>query len=280
MPLEIHIPQGALAEAIAMIWAWPDFQVAHAQELILPHGAMELTINLAETPLNVRHLDDSTQTIHGPMVIGGCSKPFFIGTDRPQSLLSVLFKPGAARLIFGLPATELHNQHLSLNTLWGVDADRLYDRLLHAPTTKHRFAIVEAALCQQIEVAGPRQHTTRHGAVDYALRTFKADPINGEITPVVEAVGLSATRFIQVFREEIGMTPKRYTRLLRFQYGLRQIINGQHATWSDLALACGYYDQAHFINEFRAFSGITPTQYAPTDPDHHLNLPLPELIGV
>jgi len=275
MPLEIHLPQAALAEAVAMMWAWPDFHAGHAQERILPHGAMELTIDLTENPLDMWYTDGLTQQVCGPMLSGGRSTSFRIGTARGQSLLSVLFKPGAARMIFGIPATELHNQHLGLDALWGADAYRLYDRLLHAPSTAARFALLEAALCQRMMQAGPR-----HRAVDYALRAFKRDPVGGAIAPVVDAVGLSATRFIQVFRAETGMTPKRYTRLLRFQYALRQIINAEAATWADLALDCGYYDQAHFINDFQAFAGITPTQYAPTDPDHHLNLPVPEVEAV
>ena len=73
--------------------------------------------------------------------------------------------------------------------------------------------------------------------------------------------GLSRRRFAQLFREQVGLTPKLYCRLHRFQQVLRQIASGAPVDWADLALAGGYCDQAHLVNEFRNFSGISPSVY-------------------
>lgn len=272
MPLEIYIPTGTLAEYVNMLWAWPDYIVNHAQEYILPQGNLEITIDLTDHPFRVWYPDGTEQHIRGPMVAGGRSEPFRIGTDRPQSLLAVWFKPGAAWPFFSVPADELHNQHLSLDTLWGPQAVKLYDQLLHAPTTADRLHILEQALYARLQAAAPRHH-----AVDYALHVFNAAPGHVEINTVVDQLGLSATRFIKVFRDAVGMTPKRYTRLIRFQAALMHITATSQPDWTDIALTCGYFDQSHFINDFQRFAGMRPTQYAPQDPDHRLNLPVLEL---
>ena len=89
-----------------------------------------------------------------------------------------------------------------------------------------------------------------------ALHRFDAN------ATVTDAIGLSPKRFIERFKSEVGLTPKRYCRILRLQ----QVIRRAHAcpviNWTDLALDCGYFDQAHFVHEFRSLVGMSPTAYA------------------
>src|SRR5262249_58525693 len=81
------------------------------------------------------------------------------------------------------------------------------------------------------------------------------------VLDVAREAGLSRRRFAQLFREQVGLTPKLYCRLCRFQGVLRQISLSAPVDWADLALAGGYCDQAHLANEFRHFSGISPSAY-------------------
>ena len=74
-------------------------------------------------------------------------------------------------------------------------------------------------------------------------------------------IGLSPRRFIEVFKDEVGLRPKVFCRVRRFQRVLASIHRQESVEWADVAVACGYYDQAHFIHDFRAFSGINPTAY-------------------
>lgn len=79
-----------------------------------------------------------------------------------------------------------------------------------------------------------------------------------ESSDVTAAVGLSEKRFIERFKSEVGVTPKRYCRLLRFQQVVATAHALRDADWADVAVSCGYTDQAHLIHEFREFSGMTP----------------------
>jgi AraC-like DNA-binding protein len=84
------------------------------------------------------------------------------------------------------------------------------------------------------------------------------------IQEIGRQTGLSTRRLSEVFRERVGVSPKLYQRILRFQRAVQQMHRGTDVRWMELALECGYYDQAHFANDFREFSGINATTYSAT----------------
>jgi AraC-like DNA-binding protein len=97
--------------------------------------------------------------------------------------------------------------------------------------------------------------------VQYALRQFRHVPHIRTVIGVSREAGLSRRRLSQLFREQVGMAPKLYCRLARFRELVRQIAAGGPVDWADVALAGGYYDQAHLAHEFRDFSGMSPSGY-------------------
>ena len=269
MSLQYFFPRKPLSDYVQLIWSWEGYHPPHSHERILPLGTTEITINLSDRNFEVFSPRNGlqSQTIQGAMVMGVQSDYFVIDTSHPADLLSVWFKPGGAIPFFGLPAQELQNLHVDLATLWGQDAVDLYHQLLEAPSTQQRFHRLEHALCQRLS-----QAPIRHPAVDYALHLFRSSP-QASIANVLDDIALSPTRFIQVFREEVGLTPKLFCRIQRFQQALFLIANQQMESWVDVALSCGYYDQSHFINDFQTFAGIAPSAYAPQSREHYTNLP-------
>jgi AraC-like DNA-binding protein len=103
-----------------------------------------------------------------------------------------------------------------------------------------------------------------HPAVEFALQQFAADSNRLSVAEVARRSGWSERRFLQIFRERVGFTPKVWCRLRRFQRALRQLRAGVEVPWADLAIECGFYDQAHLAKEFRSFSGIDLTTYTAT----------------
>jgi len=267
-PLQTHIPSAPLSDYIKLFWAWDNYLLPHPQERILPFGMMELTINLADTPFCITYpqADNILHRFSSAIVTGARSEFFVIDTSRTASLLSVFFKAGGALTFFGATASELHNRHVPLNLLWGNFANDLYCQLQEAKTTQARFHMLEKALLKRLYAS-----SSRHRAIDFALTLFRH---NDNIGRVVNQIALSQTRFIQIFREEIGLTPKLFCQVQRFQQAIQHIAKTSHPNWTDIALQCGYYDQAHFINAFQRFSGITPSAFAPQDPEHPSNLPM------
>ena len=102
---------------------------------------------------------------------------------------------------------------------------------------------------------------TPHPAVAFALREFRTVPHAWTIAQTTKQLGISHRHFIKVFGEEVGLTPKAFCRIRRFQEVLRLTEGDHRVKWAELALSCGYFDQAHLIGDFQAFSGLTPSAY-------------------
>lgn len=266
-----HIPGPPLSDFVELFWLYEGYQQPHKKERLLPDGSMELVINLAEDRVRVYdpYDPDKFQVLQGSLIVGAHSEYFVIDTAQQRSVIGVHFKPGGAFPFFDLPVKELRNMLVSLEALWGRWADRLRERLLEAGTPQGMFGVLERALRAQL---ARRPH--RHPAVAFAVKEFYGAPQTRTIAEVTEQIGLSAKRFIQVFSDEVGLTPKLFCRVRRFQRVLRLIGNGRPVEWAAVAADCGYFDQAHFIRDFRAFSGINPSAYLAHRTGHLNHVPL------
>ncbi|WP_417383544.1 helix-turn-helix domain-containing protein [Gimesia sp.] len=100
----------------------------------------------------------------------------------------------------------------------------------------------------------------------YAAERFRESG-STSVKTVSESLGFSHQRFIRQFQNAVGLTPKLYFRIQRFQSVLDQIVSGKQLSWANVALENGYYDQSHLIHDFREFTGVTPPEYRPVAPD-------------
>ncbi len=174
--------------------------------------------------------------------------------------MGVLFWPAGARAFFDGPADSFYNENVQLDLIWGSTASELRDHLREASTAAEKFLVLEKALVERVN-----KRLKLHASVRYALGRFARAPHIRSVLNVATEAGLSRRRFAQLFREQVGLTPKLYCRLGRFQHVVQQISQGVPVDWADLALAGGYCDQSHLANEFRHFSGMSPTAYLAID---------------
>ena len=208
-------------------------------------------------------------TFYGSVLCGPHSRYFVIDTAEQDIVAGVHFKPGGVYPFLTIPSGELRNLHVGLEDLWGGLASEAREQLLAARTGEEKFRILEKALW-----TAAAENLDRHPAVRYALTQFHGAPETRTIADVTNRIGLSARRFIEVFEREVGLTPKLFCRVRRFQRVLRLIQNSRELDWTQIALDCGYYDQAHFIHDFRAFSGINPSTYLAVKTEHMNHVPL------
>jgi AraC-like DNA-binding protein len=256
MRYDVRRPSAALAPFVESIWSFAG-ELAHARERILPHGRMQLLVNLHEDELRSYHGDGFTRLdrIRGAALSGPFSGHFAIDTAEQRHILGVSFRPGGAYPFFRVPADALREQHVELDDLWPGGGRSLRARLGEAAGkgAPAALAALEAALVERIV-----RPLERDGAVDFALAAFEDDV---PVTTVGERLGLSARSFIQRFTTRIGLTPKRYARIQRFQRVIAALDRGEPVSWAGIAASCGYFDQAHLIHDFRAFAGIRPGDY-------------------
>ncbi len=263
-------PLSALVEAFYFSEGEASLQT---KERRLPDGRVALVINLGHEMLRVSHREqaDQFQSFHGGVLSGAHSQFSVLDTTTLVTTLYVCFKPGGVRPFLPLPATELTNQVVDLSRVFGTAAFDLREQLQAAQTNDERMRILECFLLARLA-----WEQAPHPAVTFALASFQVGHKQRSISEVTAQLGLSPKRFICLFEEAVGLTPKAFCRVLRFQEVLRRIQRGQPARWADLALSCGYFDQAHFIHDFQAFAGLTPGAYLAQRGEHHNHVPLPD----
>ena len=266
-------PEPPLSNFVKLFWFYEGYDPPHALERILPNGTLELIINLCDNPLKVYESQDAERSrSFGHSVVSGAHSDFLvIDTACQAATMGVHFEPGGAYPFLPVPAGELRDTHVTLEEIWGPAATVLRDRLLEARTLEKKFLVLEQTLLEQ--AARP---LVLHPAVAFALKEFQKVPHARTIADVTNRIGPSQRHFIQVFREEVGLTPKLFCRIRRFQEVLSLVEQEDQVEWTDVALSCGYFDQAHFIHDFRAFSGINPTAYHARRGEHLNHLPLPD----
>lgn len=255
----IHrIPRPPLDAFVASIWFCENEPRPWALERILPTGAAQLIVNLKEdeTRSYLPELGYRCETAAGSVLAGVQSRFSLIDTAEQECVAGVAFLPGGMGPFFPVPASETLNSDVPLDVLWGRQrVSRLRQQLLEATGPQAKLDVLESALADIWSPSG------LHPAVNYALKTFTRQPLPGKIRGVTDSIGMSPKRFIERFKSAVGMSPKHYCRVLRFQHALACANGGGFVDWTGVAVDCGYYDQAHFIHDFREFAGLTPTGY-------------------
>lgn len=252
-------PRPPLSSFVRRLWYCADYKPPHRRERLLPNGTMSIVICLAHAGFRYwpsGYSEGPPQWKPPSVVAGAYSRYCAIDTASMDELVGVQFRPAGARPLLGIPADKFSNEDTPLEDVWGPQAEQLRERLLAAPYAEAKLRVLESALAERLRLA-----RAARPEVHFALQAFHKVPQAMTVADVTARAGLSPRRFAQVFREEVGLNPKTFCRIRRFQEAIRQIQNGSEVRWSDVALDCGYFDQPHFVNEFRSFSGINPTTY-------------------
>ncbi len=264
MIYQVCTPSSRLAGFVERFWQCTDAP-SHRRVRILPSGTVELVFNLSDDEVRIYDSWQSDRRArYSGSVVSGPYKGCLMLDPMPHStIIGVHFKPGGAFPFLGAPACELADTHLDLDALWGATAAELRERLCAAATVGQRFSLLEDALLSRLP-----NPPVRHGAVPIALATFNRTSGAARVRDVARNVGLSQRRFIQVFAAEVGLTPKLYCRVRRFQRARDLAQNVEAPDWAQVAAECGYFDQSHLVRDFQALAGLTPMNYLrqPTEP--------------
>ena len=249
-------PNLPLTPYVECVWHCESGAALECRERVLPDGRFHLTLNLE---------------VGVAAVAGLRSHHVVIDAARVSSVMGVVFRPGMARAFVAAPAIDFYDQAVQLDLVWGWrSADRLLDRLREAPTAEGRIRIVEETLVERMRTFSEK-HPPMHPHMQYALHAFSNAMQMRSVADVSRDIGWSRRWLSHAFAEQVGMTPKRYCRLVRFQHVVREIASQQPVDWAGIALAGGFCDQAHIIHEFRAFSGLSPEMFLASErpfPNH------------
>jgi len=255
-------PGPPLSRFVRSLWYASVPNPAHRMERVLPTGHVQVILNLARDYMTDCREGLPKEPVAPALVIGARSVYELIDCSDMADLIGIVFEPGGFSPFAGDAVDQFSNHNWTLEDLWGASTRALRGRLRELPGPLARMRCLENFLAERFAPRLARQNTVRLGAVEFALGRFDRTPGLTTVRDVTRSTGWSERRFTQVFREEVGFSPKVWCRIQRFQRTVHRLHAGADVPWSELALDCGFYDQSHFANEFKAFSGIDATTYS------------------
>jgi AraC-like DNA-binding protein len=221
-----------------------------------PMPAAVLIVNLG-APFRIRAGTDVEAAEYADGVVATTlTRALGFGYPPRTRSVGVHFKPWGLAPFLPMPAAELRDRPATVEEVWGrPTVTELRDRLATAAGPHEMLTLLEDQLMRRVcEAAGL-------GLVRHASTVIAAAAGAVAIGDLSVTAGVSSTHLAQRFKEVVGVTPKRLARTHRFAAAVAAIDAAGPVDWLELAAHAGYYDQAHFDNEFRTFTGLTPTQY-------------------
>lgn len=264
---------------------------------------MHLVFRLSPEPLWIVGERGPTSVV-GAIVGGARARAYVRDVSTPAATVGVQLRAGASCLAFEGAASLLAGAHTPLDALWGDEAERLRARLGDEQSLERRLELVEAALLARLARAravhpavaaalarlGDASHGVGlHGSHGESRRvglgfddgsrgarddSVRSDAIRADdtIRGLVAESGYSHRRFVTLFTDAVGLSPKRYARVVRFGRALAALPSARSC--ARLAQEMGYADQAHFNREFREMTGMTPSAYLAAAPAHRHHVPV------
>ena len=215
---------------------------------VLPDGCMDLLFDFMAT---------GSQRAS---VIGTMTRALTVATSGPVDLLGVRFRPGGFFGFFALDATELTDARVDLTNFWGQLAQEAWHRLGEA-TSASRIEILQEVLSARMN---GRIHTDPF--IHHCVARIETACGSLRIGDLAKSTGLSTRQLERKFAQRLGISPKTFARVVRFKGLEEATARRDPPDWARLAGDFGFADQSHLVREFKAFSGLTPTDYmAATD---------------
>jgi AraC-like DNA-binding protein len=253
-----HIPRFPLNEFVDCFVYFRGMQAEHRIERLLPDGNVVLILDLTDGAQCI--YDNETlepiQTCRRAWFSGLQQQGLSIPSGNGSENFVIMFKKGRSFPFTRTPLSEFANLVVDAELAFTQDILQLRAALQELPTPQAKFSYAEVELLRRF--GGGLEVNT---CVDYAVQRIEQNPHETTIRAVSEKVGYSQKHFIQLFKKQVGVTPKSFLRIMRFQKAINEIGRAQTVNWAGLAADCGYFDQAHMITDFRAFAGLTPVEY-------------------
>ena len=256
-----RIPAAPLGRFVHVMWYSQAPAAGNRYERILPTGCTQVILNLERDCLHDCLEGLLDRPVAPALVVGGRSNYEIVAARDMASLIGISFRPGGFAAFAGDAVDRFSNLSIPLEAAWGAVSLTLRCRLRETDDVRTRFRILESFLLERLAACASPQADARRQLVGFAISSFGQAPALSTVHEVARSTGFSERRFSQIFREEVGLSPKVWCRIQRFQRAVLMLHSGAEVPWAELALDCGFYDQSHFANEFRAFSGVDATTY-------------------
>ncbi|MDA0243759.1 MAG: helix-turn-helix domain-containing protein [Chloroflexi bacterium] len=257
MNYKTYQPHSDLGAFIKCYWTLEvQAEVESQRQRIIPEGCLEMAFILGD---DIKRYTSEDKFIIQPraMVLGQITEPFFIEPTGYVNCFSVCFYPYGFANFVSTPIKSLANKETPLTLLFGQDtAKELEQKITKAEDTETRIKIIESFFFKRLN-----DQVCIDNIVKAAIDTMVLTSGNTTIKEMLKNDVSKRRQLERNFTKQIGISPKQLCKVIRLQTALKMMLNQQHESLVEIAYNSNYYDQAHFIKDFKEFTGITPKEF-------------------
>lgn len=229
-------------------------------EVFYPSGYVDLAINISDGKA-ATIIDGHRRDMPDVEVLGQLTVPTRLTVAKGTSVLLARIQPHANALFLPPPTSAFTNYAVDLQGVFANESREFHDGLVHAGSLEQKIKALDTFLIRKLK-KNEKMHKKANviaqlcGAIVNARESF-------DLKTIANTYGLSTRYIQQLFLDVVGLTPRSYFSLQRFNKSVNLVLSTNMAL-TTIAYDCGYYDQAHFIREFKKFTGITPSEARPS----------------
>ena len=257
MHFETHTLRAPFADSIESIFHFKGFQPDHSIERVVPTGHVFLLFELDGMQRNT--FDNETlepnAAFNGAWMSGMHQHYISISAHPDSEMFVIQFKAHGAFPYLHEPIHKYTDRVVPGDQCFGGELIELREKLLAADTSQSKFAVADTWLGSKY-----RPEFEPPSELAQTVARLRQQP-ELRFADIVHDYNGTQKKLIDQFKKFVGLTPKTYQRIIRFNEILARIQQDQFVSWADIANLCGYSDQSHFIREFRHFSGFNPEEF-------------------
>lgn len=266
------LPVPALRPYIDRLWGWESLGPDVVQlPTLLPGTGAELYFHYGE-PFRIETEGDRPSAVDAGHLFCVRSNAIDLSPASNIGFVAVRFRIGMLQRFTVIPAGELADCRLSVGDIWGTSGSQLSRHLSLAGSHQERLALIQRFLLSHL------RPESADLLVEQAMAQLYRQTSQFSVETLAGALGLGRRQLERRWRAFSGLSPGKLRGLIRFQRAARAMMLDSSANSADCALACGYFDQAHFIHDFRRRTGLSPLQFlrSARGKTHFYNTPLPK----
>lgn len=256
MKHQILQPRGDLAAFVKCYWTLESpKEETSTRNTIVPDGCMKLIFHYGDV---YKHYPKNGGSLTLPrcFLIGQLTRPYDVEPTGETATFFVCFHPDGFLPFTTIPIKEMENIAVSLEDLFGKDGEEVGQNILKANTTTERISLIETFLGKRLTEADTVDHIVK-STVETILTA------NGQfsVSKLSQQNNINRRQLVRKFSSAIGLSPKQLSKTIRIQATLKTLLTTDVTSLTDLAHENQYFDQAHFIKDFKEFTGLTPKEF-------------------
>jgi len=199
---------------------------------------------------------DSSKHIEPNLIICGQQTSYYdLSLSGKTGMILIVFRPHGVKSFFNFPITELLNENLSLHDLLNNETIELEDKLFNSPNNRQRITHLENFLIKRLI------HNNEFERVEHAIKIIENSKGQIKTQDIAHEVCLGIKQLERTFSKYVGINPKKYASIVRFQNIIQMRRKHKNSSMFQLAFDNGYYDHAHFIHDFKSYTGLSPKEF-------------------